>query len=62
MKKIILVLLPVIFIVISCSSDSSEDVMSEPESENPMEEEPIEIETYFTLNVDNNYYSENSES
>tara|TARA_R110001606_G_C15315243_1_gene644062 strand:- start:19 stop:1359 length:1341 start_codon:yes stop_codon:yes gene_type:complete len=62
MKKIILVLIPIIFVVISCSSDSSEPVVSEPESENPTEEEPIENEIYFTLNVDNNYYSENSES
>ncbi len=62
MKKIILFLIPVLFFVISCSSDSSVDAEIVTETESPTEEEPIENEIYFTLNVDDNYYSENSES
>ena len=34
----------------------------ETESENATIEQPVENETYFTLHVDNNYYSINSES
>ncbi|MFI8605177.1 hypothetical protein ACIGCP_11985 [Cellulophaga baltica] len=57
MKKLVFVFLPLLFLVFACSKKSSE-------VEEPIEEEIIaqEIETYFTLNVPENKFSDITEA